>query len=73
MNVRVNGEEIGLPEGSTIRDAIETAEAPYIEGCIISVIKGKEEVEKYVNKYKIKTSKGSIIIELNEEGPTNLV
>ncbi len=73
MNVRVNGEKIGLPEGSTLRDAIETAEAPYIEGCILSVIKGKEEVEKYVNKYKIKTSKGSIIIELLEDGPSNLV
>jgi len=73
MIVRVNGEEIGLPEGSTIRDAIETAEAPYIEGCILSVIKGKEEVEKHVNKYKIKTSKGSVIIELLEDGPSNLI
>jgi len=72
MIVRVNGEEIGLPEGSTIRDAIETAEAPYIEGCILSVIKGKEEVEKHVNKYKIKTSKGSVIIELLEDGHSNL-
>jgi len=73
MIVRVNGEKIGLPEGSTLKDAIETAEAPYKEGCILSVIKGKEEVEKYVNKYKIKTSKGSVIIELLEDGPSNLV
>lgn len=73
MIVKVNGEEIGIPEGSTIRDAIETAEAPYIEGCIISVIKGKEEVEKYVNKYKIKTSKGSVIIELLETEAPDLI
>ena len=73
MFVRVNGEEINLPEGSTIKDAIKAANAPYMEGCVLSVIKGKEEFEKHVNKYKIKTSKGSIIIELLENGPSDLV
>jgi putative methanogenesis marker protein 3 len=73
MFVRVNGEEIELPEGSTIKDAIETANAPYMEGCVLSIVKGKEEIERYVNKYKIKTSKGSIIIELLEDKASNLV
>lgn len=73
MFVRVNGEKISLPEGSKIKDAIEVAEAPYIDGCVLAVIKGKEEIEKYVNKYKIKTSKGSVIIELIEKGPENLI
>ena len=73
MFVRVNGEEIDLPEGSTIKDVIKAANAPYIEGCVLSVIKGKEEFERHVNKYKIKTSKGSIIIELLENSPSNLV
>lgn len=73
MIVRVNGERISLPEGSTIKDAIKTANAPYMEGCVLGVIKGKEEIEKHVNKYKIKTSKGSIIIELLENGPSNLI
>ncbi|MBI5681052.1 MAG: methanogenesis marker 3 protein [Methanobacterium sp.] len=73
MIVRVNGEKINLSEGSTIKDAIEAANAPYIEGCVLGVVKGKEEIEKYVNKYKIKTSKGSIIIELLEKDPSNLI
>ena len=73
MFVRVNGEKIDLPEGSTIKDAINAVNAPYIEGCVLSVIKGKEEFERHVNKYKIKTSKGSIIIELLENSPSNLV
>lgn len=73
MFVRVNGEEIDLPEGSTIKDAIEAVNAPYMEGCVLSVIKGKEEIERHVNKYKIKTNKGSIIIELLENAPSNLI
>ncbi len=73
MFVRVNDEEIDLPEGSTIKDAIEAVNAPYMEGCVLSVVKGKEEVEKHINKYKIKTNKGSIIIELLENAPSNLI
>lgn len=73
MFVRVNGEEIDIPKGSSIKDAIEAANAPYIEGCVLSVIRGKEEIERHVNKYKIKTSKGSIIIELLEKCPSNLI
>ena len=73
MLVRVNGDEIELPEGSTIKDAIKAANAPYLEGCVLSVIKGKEEFERYVNKYKIKTTKGSIIIELLEKNAPNLI
>jgi putative methanogenesis marker protein 3 len=67
MLVKVNGQEVELPEGSTIRDAIQVTNAPYIEGCVLSVIKGKEEFEKHINKYKIKTNKGSVIIEMLED------
>ena len=73
MIVRVNGEEIELPEGSTIKDAIEATNAPYMEGCVLGVVKGKEEIERHINKYKIKTSSGSIIIELLENSASNLV
>jgi len=73
MFVRVNSEEIEIPEGSTIRDAIETAKAPYMDGCVLGVVKGREEIERHVNKYKIKTTKGSIIIELLEDSAPDLV
>ncbi len=64
MLVKVNGDEIKLPDGSTIEDAINASNAPYIEGCVLGVVKGKEEVERHVNKYSFKTTRGSIIIEL---------
>lgn len=64
MLVKVNGVEITLPDGSTIKDAINASNAPYREGCVLGVIKGKEEIERHVNKYSFKTTRGSIIIEL---------
>ncbi|MBQ1182316.1 MAG: hypothetical protein IIX53_01440, partial [Phascolarctobacterium sp.] len=64
-----NGKEVDVAEGSTIQDVIEKTNAPYTPGSIICLIKGKKELEKNITKYKIKTTRGSIIIELvdNEE------
>src|SRR5664280_1846385 len=73
MLVKVNGDEIELPDGSTIKDAINASKAPYIEGCVLGVVKGKEEVEKHVNKYSFKTTRGSIIIELLPDCPPSLL
>ena len=70
MLVKVNGEEINIPENSTIQDAIDKTNAPYIPGNIVCVIKGQSELEGNVNKYRIKTQKGSIIIELKENNET---
>ena len=67
MLVKVNGQKVELPDGSTIQDAIKATNAPYHEGCVLAVIKGKEEFEKHINKYKIKTNKGSVIIEMVED------
>jgi putative methanogenesis marker protein 3 len=69
MLIKVNGKEIDVAEGSTIQDVIDETNAPYTPGSIICLIKGKKELEKNITKYKIKTTKGSIIIELvdNEE------
>lgn len=72
MQIKINGEKIDLPEGSTIEDAIEASGAPYLEGCVLGLIKGTQEMEQYVNKYKLKTTKGSIIIELLPEAPEEL-
>ncbi len=73
MLIKINGEELSLPEGSTVRNAIEASNAPYVEGCVLSIIKGKEEVESHVNKYNLKTSKGSIIIELLSDASEEIV
>ncbi len=73
MLVKINEEEIELPEGSTIQDAIDAVGAPYLPGCVLGLVKGTEEVEKHVNKYSLKTNKGSIIIEILEKAPENLV
>jgi putative methanogenesis marker protein 3 len=67
MLVKVNGQKVELPDGSTIEDAIQATNAPYKKGCVLGVIKGKEEFEKHINKYKIKTNHGSIIIEMVED------
>jgi len=67
MLIKINGESLDLPDGSTIKDAIELANAPYNPGSIICLIKGKKEFEKNINKYKLKTPKGSIIIEMSDE------
>jgi len=73
MLLKVNGDEINLPDGSTIKDAITASNAPYIDDCVLGVVKGKEEVEKHVNKYSFKTTRGSIIIELLEDCPPALL
>ena len=73
MLVKVNGDELTLPNGSTIKDAIKASGAPYIDGCVLGVIKGKEEFEKHVNKYSLKTTRGSIIIELLKDCPEVLL
>ena len=67
MFIKVNGEEMDVEEGSTIKDVIELSNAPYTSGSILCLIKGKKELEKNITKYKIKTNKGSIIIQLSEE------
>ena len=66
MLIKVNGEEMDFAEGSSIQDVIDETNAPYTPGSIVCLIKGKKELEKNISKYKIKTNKGSIIIQLDE-------
>lgn len=63
----MNGEDVEIPEGSTIKEAIDFSNAPYNKGSIVCLIKGQNEIEKNILKYKIKTPKGNIIIELSQE------
>ena len=66
MLIKINGEEIDVAEGSSIQDVIEETNAPYTPGSIVCLIKGKKELEKNISKYKIKTTQGSIILQLDE-------
>ena len=67
MQVKVNDVEIDVDAGSTVEDVIKLSNAPYIEGSAIALIEGRQELESHVNKYKISTTQGSIIIELVED------
>lgn len=67
MLIKVNGEEMEVDDGSTIGEVIELSNAPYSPGSILCLIRGKKELEKNISKYKIKTDKGSIIIELSDD------
>lgn len=64
MLIKVNGEEMDVAEGSTIQEAIDESNAPYTPGSIVCLIKGKKELENNINKFKIKTTQGSVILEL---------
>ena len=66
MLIKINGEEIEVADGSSIQDVIDETNAPYTPGSIVCLIKGKKELEKNIDKYKIKTNKGSIILQLEE-------
>ena len=66
MLIKINGEEMDVADASTIQDVIDETNAPYTPGSIVCLIKGKKELEKNINKYKIKTTRGSIIIQLDE-------
>lgn len=66
MQVKINNVEIDVDADSTIEDAINASNAPYVPGSAIALIKGRQELEGHVNKYKITTTQGSIIIELDD-------
>ena len=66
MLIKINGDEVDVADASTIQDVIDETNAPYTPGSIICLIKGKKELEKNISKYKIKTNKGSIILQLDE-------
>ena len=44
MLIKINGDMTEIPEGSTIREAIEISKAPYSKGSIVCLIKGESDV-----------------------------
>ena len=73
MLIKINGENLDIPEGSTIQDAIEISNAPYCEGSLVCLIRGEDEIQNNVSKYKIKTPKGSILIELDDSDNSKIL
>lgn len=70
MQVKINNVEMDIEDGSTVEDAIKLSNAPYISGSAIALIEGRQELESHVNKYKITTTNGEIIIELVDNADT---
>lgn len=68
MKVFVDGAEIHLDEGSTLKDALEAGDIAPQEGAIIGIVKGREEEAKETNSYWLNTTKGKLRIELLDTG-----
>lgn len=68
MKVSVNGSEISLDDGLTLRDALDEAGVQVPGGATIGIVKGREEVEKKTNSYWLNTTKGRLRIELLDTG-----
>lgn len=66
IKVEVNGNEIELPEGSVLEDAIRVSNAPYRKGTAIGIVierVGQEVADASI--YTIRTSRGEFRIELH--------
>ena len=46
MLIKINGEDVEVPAGSTIKEAIDFSNAPYNSGSIVCLIKGQDEIKK---------------------------
>ncbi|MCP8316852.1 MAG: methanogenesis marker 3 protein [archaeon] len=65
LRVQVDGKEVLVPKGSSIAEALNLVDIKEA-GSFVAVIETMPEVAKKVKEYKIKTSKGSLFIEVNE-------
>ena len=68
MRVFVDGAEISLPDGSTLKDALDAGGIKPRENAIIGIVKGREEEAKETNSYWLNTTKGKLRIELFDTG-----
>jgi len=68
LKVFVDGREISLDDGSTLKDALEAFDVTPQEDAIIGIVKGREEEAKETNSYWLNTTKGKLRIELLDTG-----
>ncbi len=65
ITVEINGQELKLPAGSNLEDAIEVSNAPYKKGTAVGILIEKEDLKSQISvEYLVKTSKGEFKIEL---------
>ncbi|MGD0056649.1 MAG: methanogenesis marker 3 protein [Methanomassiliicoccales archaeon] len=64
MIIKVNGETIEAKEGSSLRDVLRGR--PYRKGYLVAVIRSAELVQKETSEFEISTTKGSMVLRLND-------
>ncbi len=64
LSIEINGEKFELKDGASLKDAIELANAFYIPGTTVGIIKTGAQKEQTTSEYKIITNKGEFRIEL---------
>lgn len=66
--IEINGQELKIPEGSTLEDAIQVSKAPHKKGTAVGIIIEREDLRSQASvEYTVKTSKGEFRIELTDE------
>jgi putative methanogenesis marker protein 3 len=68
LKVFVDGAEVTLPDGSTLKDALDAAGASPGAGAIIGIVRGREEEARETISYWLNTTKGKLRIELLDTG-----
>ncbi len=68
MKVFVDGAEITLQDGSTLKNALDAAGVSPQNEAIIGIVKGREEEARETNSYWLNTTKGKLRIELLDTG-----
>ncbi|WP_340820783.1 methanogenesis marker 3 protein [Methanolobus sp. WCC4] len=64
----MNGQELKLPQGSTLEDAIKVSNAPYKKGTAVGILIEREDTKSQASvEYVVNTSKGEFKIELLDE------
>lgn len=64
MKVTVNGVELELKKGATLKDAL--AETDYVDGTVVSIHKSTESLTVESEDFEVVTSKGSFCVHLND-------
>ncbi|MGP3666931.1 MAG: methyl-coenzyme M reductase-associated protein Mmp3 [Candidatus Bathyarchaeota archaeon] len=65
--VAVDDIEYKVCKGANLGELLKKAGIPYVNQLIVAVLTSKEKEVKVIKSYKIKTSKGELIVRINDE------